>query len=254
MDRFDLDTAYLLARAARAAYPDRLQSVPSQLGMEQVTPFEQGVVAGFAGRWGESLVVSFRGTPVLHKGGRPRQLAEALVTELDTGLTRQPGVPGAIHRGFARALSVLSTVIAKVLRVLSDTRQTPRIWLTGHSLGGALAILAAQGVSSQHGLLPCVYTYGAPRVGNRAFGQHYKPTHYRLERRTDLVPYAFPPYTLLPGTYKHTGIRCCIDGDRLEIGGVFDPLGMINAQLGKEHSLDTYLADLEKRPRITYVS
>ncbi len=268
MDRFDLDTAYQLARAARAAYPDRLQSVPSQLGVEQVTPFERGVVAGFAGRWGESVVVAFRGTPMLHKGGHPRQLAEALVTELDTGLTRQQGVPGAIHRGFARALSAVNTIIAEVLHILLDTSQNPRVWLAGHSLGGALAILAAQNVSRQYGLLPCVYTYGAPRVGNHTFRQYYKPTHYRLERRTDLIPYAFPLYTTgflrpwspfspsLPGIYKHTGIRCCIDGARLEIGRTFaplvDPLDMVAARLGKEHNMDTYLTDLQKRPRITY--
>lgn len=272
MDRFDLDTAYLLARAARAAYPDRLRDGPNQLGVERVTVFKQGVVAGFAGRWGDSIVVAFQGTPTPNKGGQPRQLAEALVTGLDTGLTHQEGMPGAIHRGLARALSTLSTLMPELLRTVSGTRHRLRVWLTGHSLGGALAILAAQIVSDRPGPLPCVYTYGAPRVGNRTFGQGYAPTHYRLERRKDLVPYAFPLYTAgflwgawnplllpfsgLPGRYKHTGIRCCIDGERLEIGGSFeplvDPLDMVAARLGKEHNIDTYLADLEKKPRITY--
>jgi hypothetical protein len=120
-------------------------------------------------------------------------------------------------------------------------------------MGGALAVLAAKAVYVQHHILPRVYTYGAPRVGDRTFGEHYEPTHYRVERRKDLVPYAFPPYTLIPGTYKHTGIRCCIDGHQIEIGGTFDPLGMIDAQLGREHNIDTYLEDLKKRPRITYL-
>ena len=276
MDRFDLDTAYWLARAARAAYPDRLHTGPSRLGVERVQVFERGVVAGFAGRWGDSIVVAFQGTPTPNKGGQPRQLAEALATGLDTGLTHQRGVPGAIHRGFARALGTLTTLMPELLRSVSDTQHRPRVWLTGHSLGGALAILAAQCVAGRPGPLPCVYTYGAPRVGNRAFGQDYAPVHYRLERRKDLVPYAFPLYTAgflwgawhplllplslpfsgLPGRYKHTGIRCCLDGGRLDIGGAFeplvDPLDMVAARLGKEHNIDTYLADLEKKPRVTY--
>lgn len=270
MDRFDLDTAYWLARAARAAYPDRRDTSPGQLGIERVRVFEQGVVAGFAGCWGDSIVVAFQGTPTPNKGGQPLDFAEAVGISLDCVLTPQQDVPGMIHRGFARALSTLNTLMSELLCNLSDTRDRPRIWLTGHSLGGAMAVLAAQSVSDQPGPLPCVYTYGAPRVGNRTFTQGYTPTHYRLERRKDLVPHALPLYTTglpwpllpppfffgLPGRYKHTGIRCCIDGDRLKIGVPFesltDPLNTATSRLGKEHNIDTYLADLEKKPRIIY--
>ncbi len=258
MDRFDLDTAYILAQACRAAYPDRVQTAQAQLGLDQIIAFEEGVVAGFAGRFGENIVVAFRGTPFLNKGGEPFQLAEAVFTDLAAGLTSYEGMPGSIHRGFANTLPVVSAVIPTILQDLQDLPHTPRnrhqrIWFTGHSMGGALAVLAAKEVYVRHHILPRVYTYGAPRVGNRTFGQHYEPTHYRVERRKDLVPYAFPPYTLIPGTYKHTGIRCCIDEQRIEIGGTFDLIGMIDAQLGREHNIDTYLTDLQKRPRITYV-
>ena len=58
------------------------------------------------------------------------------------------------------------------------------------------------------------------------------------------------------GRYKHTGIRCYLDGGRLEIGRTFEPSadlpGMVAARLGREHNIDTYLADLEKKPRITH--
>lgn len=270
MDRFELDTAYWLARAARAAYPDRRDTSPGQLGIERVGVFKQGVVAGFTGRWGDSIVVAFQGTPTPNKGGQPLDLAEALGISLDCVLTPQQDVPGMIHRGFARALSTLNTLMSELLCNLSDTRDRPRIWLTGHSLGGAMAVLAAQSVSDQPGPLPCVYTYGAPRVGNRTFTQGYTPTHYRIERRKDLVPHALPLFTTglhwpllpppffsgLPGRYKHTGIRCCIDGERLEIGRSFEPwtdsLNTATSRLDKEHNIDTYLADLEKKPRIIY--
>ncbi len=267
MDRFDLETAYILAQASRAAYPDSVQTAQAQLGLDQIIPFEEGVVAGFAGRFGENIVVAFRGTPFLNKGGEPLQLAEAIFTDLAAGLTSHAGIPGSIHRGFANTLPIVSGMLPTILHGLQNVYavQNPqdeqpkrsnrhqRIWFTGHSMGGALAVLAAQEMYVRHHILPRVYTYGAPRVGDRTFGEHYEPTHYRVERRKDIVPYAFPPYTLMPGTYKHTGIRCCIDGRQIEIGGTFDPLGMINAQLGREHNIDTYLEDLKKRPRIAYL-
>lgn len=260
MDHFDLETAYILARASRAAYPDSVQTAQSQLGFDQSIAFEEGVVAGFAGRFGENIVVAFRGTPLLNKGSEPFQLAEAIFTYMAARLTPHAGIPGSIHRGFASTLPIVTGMLSHVLRTLQNSQNVarkrnnrqPRIWFTGHSMGGALAVLAAKELYVQHRILPRVYTYGAPRVGDRTFGEHYEPTHYRVERRKDLVPYVFPPYTLIPGTYKHTGIRCCIDGDQIEIGGTFDPLGMIGAQLGREHNIDTYLDDLKKRPHITY--
>lgn len=264
MDRFDLETAYILAQASRAAYPDSVQTAQTQLGLDQIIPFEEGVVAGFAGCFGANIVVAFRGTPFLNKGGEPLQLAEAIFTDLDAGLTQYAGMPGSIHRGFANTLPVVSGMLSTILQGLQNLQNPKdrqprrrnthqRLWFTGHSMGGALAVLAAKEMYVQHHILPQVYTYGAPRVGNRTFGEHYEPTHYRIERRKDLVPYAFPPYTLIPGTYKHTGIRCCIDGDQIEIGGTFDPLGMIDAQLGREHNIDTYLEDLKKKLRIAYL-
>lgn len=258
MDRFDLDTAYILAQASRAAYPDSVQTAQAQLGLDQIIPFEEGVVAGFAGRFGENIVIAFRGTPFLNKGGEPLQLAEAVFTDLDAGLISYAGMPGSIHRGFANTLPIVSALLSTILQNLQALPHTPRhrhqrIWFTGHSMGGALAVLAAKEMYVQHHILPRVYTYGAPRVGDRTFGQHYEPTHYRVERRKDLVPYAFPPYTLISGTYKHTGIRCCIDGEGIEIGGTFDLIGMIDAQLGREHNIDTYLEDLKKRPRVSYL-
>ena len=54
MDRFDLETAYILAQASRAAYPDSVQTAQAQLGLDQIIPFEEGVVAGFCWPlWGE---------------------------------------------------------------------------------------------------------------------------------------------------------------------------------------------------------
>lgn len=57
---------------------------------------------------------------------------------------------------------------------LSSRSNHTRCGLTGHSLGGALATLAAYDIAA---LWPTMavscYTFGAPRTGNRAFAVDY---------------------------------------------------------------------------------
>ena len=68
---------------------------------------------------------------------------------------------GAVHRGFRNSLLRIWDSIAPVLEQI----QRP-LFFTGHSLGGALATLAAS-------LRPprAVYTFGAPRIGDAAFAR-----------------------------------------------------------------------------------
>ena len=77
------------------------------------------------------------------------------------------GVPGPwpgggkVHRGFKTILTEIWADVEKTL----ETIDRP-LYYTGHSLGGALATLAAS-------LRPprAVYTFGAPRIGDAAFAQ-----------------------------------------------------------------------------------
>lgn len=66
------------------------------------------------------------------------------------------------------------------------------IYVTGHSLGGALALLAALELKRQGFNIAQVYTFGQPRVGNAAFKRLYEKSlgdrTYRLVYREDIVP------------------------------------------------------------------
>ena len=66
---------------------------------------------------------------------------------------------GKVHRGFARAFASVWRELAPQLDAAPG-----RLLYTGHSLGGALATLAASRHPPQ-----ALYTFGSPRVGNRAF-------------------------------------------------------------------------------------
>jgi Lipase (class 3) len=79
------------------------------------------------------------------------------------------GVGGAeVHAGFWKALnSVRDQVLA-----LAQSGTKP-LFIAGHSLGGAMAVLAAELLVRAGVAVAGVYTFGGPRVGNRAWAKAY---------------------------------------------------------------------------------
>ncbi|WP_437710593.1 lipase family protein [Sorangium sp. So ce448] len=86
------------------------------------------------------------------------------------------------------------------------------LYITGHSLGGAMAVIAAALIESDHELtglrdkLRGVYTFGQPMVGDRTFAEEHKNTIgrklFRHVYAHDIVP-RMPPLTV--GCYEHFG-------------------------------------------------
>lgn len=104
------------------------------------------------------------------------------------------GVPGKIHAGFAASFADL---YAKLLPLLPHYKDP--LFITGHSKGGALALLA--GAALPH-LDMQVVTFAAPLVGNRKFAALYplRVPVKRFEARNDIVP-LLPPFGYhSPGT------------------------------------------------------
>jgi triacylglycerol lipase len=114
---------------------------------------------------------------------------------------------GKVHSGFHGALDEVWGSIAGDTSALGLP-----IFVTGHSLGGALATLAAARLV-EAGVAPdAVYTYGQPRVGKsdfqRAFNSAMHDVTFRVVNHIDLV--ARVPL-LLQG-YRHIGRRMYFDG------------------------------------------
>jgi len=119
------------------------------------------------------VVLAFRGT----------QEWTDVLTDLDA---RPRAVEGAkIHSGFADAYdSIANTVSGLVKKRLGRGKL---LWITGHSLGGALATLAAARLGAE--LAPnAVYTFGQPAVGDATFGASYRWPHFRFVNNQDPVP------------------------------------------------------------------
>jgi hypothetical protein len=97
---------------------------------------------------------------------------------------------------------------------------TAAIYVTGHSLGGALATLAALDIKATFGKLSEFYSYGEPRVGNAAFATYFAsqmPVH-RVIHYADIVPHV-PPYGLItiPKAVPSTGMQRICKPTRLAL-------------------------------------
>ncbi|KAL6010466.1 hypothetical protein ACLOJK_000899 [Asimina triloba] len=102
------------------------------------------------------------------------------------------------------------------LRILLRQHKNAKFVVTGHSLGGALAILfptvlLLHGEKEMMKRLLRVYTFGQPRIGDRQLGRymeahlnHPVPRYYRLVYSNDLVPRL--PYDDKTFLYKHFGL------------------------------------------------
>lgn len=101
---------------------------------------------------------------------------------------------GRVHAGFKGALLGFWPAILESLREI----EVP-VFHTGHSLGAALATLAAT-------LRPprALYTFGSPRVGNARFVRNLKSLPvYRIAAPRDIVT-SLPP-SVFPFGYRHAG-------------------------------------------------
>lgn len=119
---------------------------------------------------------------------------EHVVTDLDVRKTPLGNSEARVHAGFLSALeSVWGEIEAALLKLSCP------VFLTGHSLGGALATLAATRY-----MPTAVYTFGSPRVGDAAFVAAYSqlaPRIHRVVAGEDIVT-TVPPSLL---GFEHIG-------------------------------------------------
>ena len=104
-----------------------------------------------------------------------------------------------VHSGFLGAwYSVAEQVRAHLSTLQCRTRSGTQLAITGHSLGAAMAVLAAYDLLNDNGdwKIHRVYTYGQPRVGNEAFAAAFTQqladsgaVYYRVVDYRDAVPH-----------------------------------------------------------------
>src|SRR5579859_563253 len=148
---------------------------------------------------GKEVIVAFRGTLPYNSGaGDPD--AQALVlkdwlNDADFAPQTDPEL-GQVHKGFRDSFYALWPGIQGQIRTCQAAGKLGpevKVYVTGHSKGGALAMLAALKLRADQ-LLPVteVDTFGAPRVGGVDFAARYGAqgiNGVRYENQDDVVPH-----------------------------------------------------------------
>lgn len=257
---YSLEHAYCLARACALAYKDQptIERQAADWGFDRVhhhetrftPPFPLQDTQAYTLVSDHMIITAFRGT-------EPNQIKDWL-TDATTPPRRGPDGTGFVHYGFAEALD---SIYPDVMATLQESRTNgQRVWFTGHSLGGALAMLAGARMYLEEPRLAAdgVYTFGQPRTCDpalaAAYNTGYKNRMYRFVNNNDIVP-QLPPEPV----YTHVNALRYIDSHgRIResmplIGALADRVSGMTADLFapasdgvRDHFIDSYLKVLER--------
>eukprot|EP00931_Biecheleriopsis_adriatica_P063317 TRINITY_DN38312_c0_g1_i1.p1 TRINITY_DN38312_c0_g1~~TRINITY_DN38312_c0_g1_i1.p1 ORF type:complete len:431 (-),score=56.97 TRINITY_DN38312_c0_g1_i1:32-1324(-) len=125
--------------------------------------------------------------------------------DLDEWQEKLPGswqCPGCyVHAGFLKDWAALEHPILSSLNASGCERK--RVYITGHSLGGALATLGAWALQLRYGFkLAAIYTYESPRVGTTEFVNAWD-TVIAKALPAFRVTFEDDPVTLIPCFWGH---------------------------------------------------
>ena len=170
------------------AQPEVVTNIFKEAGLDQCVFIEnEGAEAYVLGNQFDCLIVC-RGTEP-HQWNDIKADANALTVAVDVG---------RVHSGFHTEVNQLWPLLEQ--QILANKRP---LWFSGHSMGGAMAAVCAVRCKQSPILSDpyAIFSYGAPRVGNRPYTAVLKVKHYRWVNNNDIVP-RIPPRWL---GYRHMG-------------------------------------------------
>lgn len=242
---FNASNAEFLGKAADLAYENKttIAKTAKTWNMEFVKWFKFKDTQAYIIRNDSTLILAFRGTEVTK--------AKDILTDINAKLVN--GLGGKIHRGFRDALAYVWTDVWKTLK---KERGSRALWVTGHSLGAALATLAVAKLRQEKNQpVNGLYTFGSPRVGNDKFAakfdDDFKRYTFRFVNDNDAVPHV-PSEDM---NFSHVGTRMHFDekgklnnkkkssllkkiGNRIKDTVTLDDL--------RDHQMSNYLKNLKR--------
>ncbi|WP_395004788.1 hypothetical protein [Undibacterium sp.] len=170
------------------AQPEEVKGIFKDAGLDHCVFIQNdGAEAYVLGNQFDCLIVC-RGTEP-HQWNDIEADANALTVAVDVG---------RVHSGFHEEVNQLWPLLEEQIA----KNQRP-VWFAGHSLGGAMAAVCAVRCKFSAILSTpyAIFSYGAPRVGNRPYTSVLNVKHYRWVNNNDIVP-RVPPRWL---GYRHMG-------------------------------------------------
>ncbi|QDT09671.1 lipase family protein [Planctomycetes bacterium K23_9] len=259
------DLAYLPEAEARVRFRDELNLDARLISVDNT----QVYVCQNA----ESIVVAFRGSeiPGSIDGFKDWLLTNArnflVIPEGRLGTDfAAAGVGARFHRGFMEALAEVWNPLHQAVDEAMRFRERP-LWITGHSLGGAIALMAAWRLHQHFIPVHQICTFGAPMVGNakaaEAYAKEFPGKIVRYVDFNDMVP-KLPTMSLFSNQYNHVQRELVLgeqeDADAVRLAGpaIASPDGPISQSVADEvwgnvqsriasHLMGNYLAQINRQ-------
>lgn len=225
------------------------------------------VIFGFIARKGNEFFIIFRGSQTMgdwFSNARFYQSFKSLKVAIprDNNYTT---IPGKIHKGFLEQYTRPEPKFEEGQRSISETIRTALsdskydekssiIYIAGHSLGGALATLAAAELSIVYKEAEIfLYTTASPRVGNQDFEDFFdkenksesrsgkKVKAFRIFNSVDAVPNLPPRFESPREAHKYVHV-----GEPFSFNN--NVIGLLPTRLEYQHTLPIYACALGLNP------
>jgi len=204
---------------------------------------------GFVAANDKHLVIVFRGTEITK--------IKDLITDAKIKLI--PGPFGQVHHGFQAALDWVWSEILQKITEFQHNQQA--IWITGHSLGGGLATLAASQLLAANKPFHQLCNFGCPRVGDAEFASNMDQLAqgrcFRVRNNNDIVT-RIPVAGLFFYRYRHIEKLIYFDSDgnrrdgigfwglmKEHLSGHINAIGELGVDDLEDHKIDNYLNVLQ---------
>ncbi len=184
----------------------------------------------------QEIIIAFRGT-----SSTTNWISDTIASQMRFKYIKEDCLT---HRGFTDIYASARNGIISTLASLSPDKT---LYITGHSLGAALATLCAIDIAANTAYSsPNLYTFGSPRVGDPAFAKAftmYVRNSYRIANLFDVITHAPPSIYKLPKRdkkYYYSHVQ------------TLSSLSFQNGALGLNHIIGSYFTELSLlKPKFT---
>ena len=227
------------AKVAETTYanPKDSKSKFKALGYTIVEFFDIDGAQAYLLKGADAHVLSFRGTEVTQKSD--------VLADLKAGKNVE-ACGGKVHVGFKGEINKVWPAITVALANIDA------VYVTGHSLGAAMATIAASRMQTK---VLALITFGSPRAGNREFVNSLAVEHYRVQNNCDDVTKV--PFKLMGFAHHGTHKYMNFNGEFRDLTPWQQVKDMIRSRLKArakgqkfigvfDHLMANYIAKLEK--------
>jgi len=169
------ERAEIAAKLSAIAYmnPKPAETAGKKLGFTSVKLISRDGAEVLIAKNRTDLWFAFRGT-------EPSKLNDVMA---DLNVIKQTAMAGGkVHGGFQKEVNDLWMDVLAEIEHNDGLRNVKDVWMTGHSLGAAMATIAATRHAPEE-----LHTFGSPRVGGPKFVKNIKVKHYRFMNNNDIV-------------------------------------------------------------------